>query len=286
MTIPSFLIVVLFSYVPVFGWIYAFFDYQIGMKLAQTEFRGLYFFKIAFTDPDLVRVLLNTLAISLLGLLCIPLACAFAIFLSEMKGSAYRKFIQTASTLPHFISWVIVFSIAFSFFAPESGLLNRMLLASGLIDAPLDPLANSAIAWYFQAGLFIWKGLGYSAIIFFASIASIDKELYEAADMDGAGRFSKMRHITVPGLVPTIVTLLLLSIGALLSNGFDQYYVFMNAMVQPRIEVLDYYVYRIGLAQNDVPVATAFSISKTFVSVLLLFGANWMSRKAMGQSIV
>lgn len=286
MTIPSFFMIMLFSFGPIFGWIYAFFDYRIGMKLSQAEFRGLYFFQIAFSDPDLLRVLINTLAISLLGLLSLPLACAFAVFLTEMRNKAYKKFIQTASTLPYFISWVIVFSLAFAMFAPESGLLNQLLLAAGIIDSPLDLLANTRMAWFVQAGLAIWKGLGYSAIIFFAAITSISKDLYEAADVDGAGRFKKIWHITIPGLIPTIITLLLLSIGSILSNGFDQFYVFMNPMVQTKIEVLDYYVYRIGLGQNDVPVATAFSISKTFVSVILLFGANWLSKRAMGQSIL
>jgi putative aldouronate transport system permease protein len=286
MTVPSFLVVLVFSYGPLFGWIYAFFDYRIGMKLSQAEFRGFYFFKIAFSDPDLFRVLLNTLVISFCSLLSLPLACAFAIFLTEMKGKFYKKFIQIASILPFFISWVIVFSLAFSMFAPESGLVNRVLLGLGWIDSPFDPIANNRIAWFFQAGLVIWKGLGYSAIIFFATIASISKELYEAAEMDGAGRFMRIWHITIPGLVPTITTLLLISIGAILSNGFEQYYVFMNAMVRSKIEVLDYYVYRIGLAQNDVPVATAFGISKTIVSVVLLFSANLLSKKVRDQSIL
>ncbi|WP_020618942.1 ABC transporter permease subunit [Paenibacillus daejeonensis] len=286
MALPSFIFLLLFAYGPIFGWIYAFFDYRIGMRLSQAEFMGLHYFRIAFSDPDILRVLLNTLAISFLGLLSLPLAALFAIFLSEMKWKKYQKFVQTASTLPHFISWIIVFSLSFALFSPESGLMNRILLQIGIIDTPLNPMANNQWAWFFQAALFIWKGLGYSAIIFFAAIASIDRELHEAADVDGAGRYMKIWHITVPGMMPTFIVLLLLNIGSLLSNGFEQYYVFMNPLVQSKLEVLDYYVYKVGLALNDVPVATAFSILKTIISICLLLGANLLSRKIADRGIL
>jgi putative aldouronate transport system permease protein len=286
MTIPSMLFVIVFSYVPILGWLYALFDYRIGMKLFQCEFKGLYYVKIALSDPDLLRVLRNTLVMSFMGLLTLPLASIFAIFLSQMKSRAYKKFVQSATTLPYFISWIIVFSIVFTFFAPDSGVINKILLDLKIISNPLDPIANGDIAWFFQTGLIIWKGLGYNAIIFFSAIAGIDQELYSAADVDGAGRYMKMWHVTVPGIIPTFVTLMLISIGFMLSNGFDQYYVFMNPLVQNKIEVLDYYVYRVGLMQNDVSVATALSMAKTVVSVVLLFSVNWVSKRVRGQSIL
>ncbi|HEY5584436.1 MAG TPA: ABC transporter permease subunit [Ruminiclostridium sp.] len=286
MTIPSFLFVLVFSYVPIFGWAYAFFDYSIGMKLSQCDFRGLYFIKLALSDTYLLGVLKNTLALSFLGLLNLPLACIFAIFLSQMKGRIYKKFIQSAATLPFFISWVIVFSMAYSLFAIDNGLVNKVLLDLNVISSPIDPIANGGFAWIFQTSLALWKGVGYNAIIFFAAIAGIDTQLYDAADVDGAGRFKKMWHVTIPGIIPTFITLMLIGIGFMLSNGFDQYYVFMNPMVQEKIEVLDYYVYKVGLMQNDVTVGTALSMTKTIVSVLLLFSVNFLSKKARGQSIL
>lgn len=286
MTIPSFLFVLVFSYVPIFGWAYAFFDYSIGLKLSQCEFRGLYFIKMALSDTNLLNVLKNTLVLSFLGLLNLPLACVFAIFLSQMKGRIYKKFIQSAATLPFFISWVIVFSMAYSLFATDNGLVNKVLLDLNIMSNPIDPIASQKFAWFFQTSLGLWKGVGYNAIIFFAAIAGIDTQLYDAADVDGAGRFKKMWHVTIPGIIPTFITLMLISIGFMLSNGFDQYYVFMNPMVQEKIEVLDYYVYKVGLMQNDVTVGTALSMSKTIVSVVLLFSANFLSKKARGQSIL
>lgn len=286
MTIPSFLFVLVFYYVPIFGWVYAFFDYSIGLKLSQCEFRGLYFIKMALSDTNLLNVLKNTLALSFLGLLNLPLACIFAIFLSQMKGRIYKKFTQSAATLPFFISWVIVFSMAYSLFAIDNGLVNKVLLDSNIMSKPIDPLASQKFAWLFQTSLGLWKGVGYNAIIFFAAIAGIDSELYDAADVDGAGRYKKMWHVTIPGIIPTFITLMLISIGFMLSNGFDQYYVFMNPMVQEKIEVLDYYVYKVGLMQNDVTVGTALSMTKTIVSVVLLFSVNFLSKKARGQSIL
>jgi ABC-type polysaccharide transport system permease subunit len=286
MTIPSFMFVLVFSYVPIFGWAYAFFDYSIGLKLSQCEFSGLYFIKLALSDTNLLTVLKNTLVLSFLGLLNLPLACVFAIFLSQMKGRIYKKFIQSAATLPFFISWVIVFSMAYSLFSTDNGLVNKVLIELNIMSNPIDPIASQKFAWFFQTSLGLWKGVGYNAIIFFAAIAGIDTQLYDAADVDGAGRFKKMWHVTIPGIIPTFITLMLISIGFMLSNGFDQYYVFMNPMVQEKIEVLDYYVYKVGLMQNDVTVGTALSMSKTIVSVVLLFSANFLSKKARGQSIL
>jgi len=286
MTLPSFLIVLLFSYGPIFGWMYAFFDYRIGMRMSDAAFSGLKYFRIALESPDLLRVVRNTLALSILSLLNIPIAAAMAIFLSEVGSKLFRKFVQSATTLPYFISWIIVYAIFFSFFAPDSGYINHVLMKLGWIEAPMDPLGNNDLVWFVQTFISIWKNMGYNAIIFFAAIVSIDQEQYDAASVDGAGRFRSMRHITVPGIMPTFIVLLLINIGFLLSNGFDQFYVFYNPLVSENIEVLDYYVYRVGLIQGDVPVATAISVVKTVISVLLVFGASLLSRRATGKSII
>ena len=286
MAVPAFVCLLVFAYGPIYGWIYAFYDYRIGMPLSKCDFVGLKYFIIAIRDPDLYRVIGNTLAMSFMSLLIIPFGAVFAIFLNELRFQRYRKFLQTAATLPNFMSWIIVFSIAFIFFSPGDGVLNNILMKLQMIDSPLNPLANADITWIFQTGIRMWKELGYNSIIFFAAVAGIDAELYDAAKVDGAGRVGLIRHVTIPGLIPTFLTLLLINIGFLLSNGFDQFYVFHNGMVASKIEVLDYYVYKIGLANNDIPFSTAISVSKTFISIILIFFANFMSKRMRGQSII
>ena len=285
MTIPSIILIILFTYLPMTGWIYSFFDYKIGYRLDMVEFVGFSNFKYAFGDPYLITVVFNTLIISLLGLLGLPIACGAAILLSELRSRRFVRVVQTTITLPNFMSWIIIYAIAFAMFSND-GLINNLLSDWGLLNEPVNVLSNVTYAWFIQAGFAIWKTAGYNSIIFFASISGIDSEQYEAADIDGAGRWAKIRHITIPSLMPTLVTLLLIQVGFMLSNGFDQYYVFMNPMVQKKIEVLDYYVYRLGMLKNDIPVSTAVSMVKTFISVLLVFTVNRIAKKATGNSVI
>jgi ABC-type polysaccharide transport system permease subunit len=286
MALPCFLLVIAFSYVPLFGWAYAFVDYKPGLSLQSSPFVGLKFFELAWNDSDLIRVLRNTFAISLLGVIVSPLAVFFAILLHDMPGRAVRKFVQTVTTLPYFISWILVYSIFFIFFSVDEGFVNVLLYKLGWIEEYRNILGDNGAVWYFQTAVGIWKGLGFSAIIYLAAIAGIDPELHDAANVDGAGRFQRMWHITLPGIAPTYINLLLLSIGAFLSNGLDQYFVFYNPLVHDRIEVLDLFVYRIGIRQNDYSFSTAIGISKTLVSLVLLFTANAIAKRLRGQSII
>ncbi|BBI36497.1 ABC transporter permease [Cohnella abietis] len=286
MTVPCFILMAVFAYLPLSGWIMAFYDYKPGLDIFKTNFVGLKYFKLALGEPDLIPVLRNTLALSMLGILCSPLPALFAIFLSEMRSKAVQKFIQTTTTFPYFISWILVFSIAFTFFSTGEGFLNQILLDLKFIDKPLEILGNSSLVWPFHTLLGLWKGLGFSAIIYLAAIAGIDQELYDAASVDGAARFHKIVHITLPGMYPTYFTLLILAIGGILSNGFEQYYLFTNPLVQDKIQVLDTYVYRIGIAQGDFPLSTALGMTKTLISVVLLFVANLISKRLRGTSII
>ena len=286
MAIPSFLFVLIFAYGPIFGWLYAFFDYRVGMPFSKLNFVGLYNFKLAFNDPTLPRVLLNTIVTSLLFLSILPLSVAFAVFLSEMKNRFYKKLVQVSTTLPYFISWMVVYAIFFSMLAPESGFVNRFLLQSNIIAKPMDPLGNRDIVWQFQTAVYLWKNLGFSSIIFFAAIAAIDAELYDAVHVDGGGRYRAMWHVTVPGVMPLFRVILLINIGFILSTGFEQFYVFHNALVQKKIMVLDLYIYRVGMMMNDVAVATAMSIARTLVSVIILFVANFITRIMLRHSLL
>ncbi|MBB6670215.1 ABC transporter permease subunit [Cohnella nanjingensis] len=282
---PFIACMIAFNYFPVYGWVYAFFDYKPGIPLAQTPFAGFAHFKAMFDAPDdLINALVNTLAMNFLNILLSPLAIVFAIMLNEVRSTKYKKFVQTFSTLPNFISWVLVFSLTFAFFSTE-GLVNTLLAKLGSSHA-VDPIGNERITWLFQAGITVWKTLGWSAIIYIAAIAGIDGELYGAAKVDGANRFRAIWHITVPGVLPTFLVLLLLSISNMLSSSFDQYFVFYNPLVAGKIEVLDYYVYRSGIKVGDYPFATAVGMFKTLVSVILLFSVNFVSKKIRGQSMI
>lgn len=285
MTVPCFLLLVVFSYLPVAGWIMAFYEYKPGLAIFKTDFVGLKYFKLAMDEPDLLPVLRNTLALSLLGILISPFPVLFAVFLSEMRSKVVQKVIQTTTTFPYFISWILVFSVAFTFFSTGEGFVNHFLTSLRIIDEPIDFLGTASYVWLFQTFLGLWKGLGFSAIIYLAALASIDQELYDAASVDGAGRMNKIVHITLPGLYPTYFTLLILSIGGILSNGFEQYYLFTNPLVQDKIQVLDTYVYRIGISQGDFPLSTALGMAKTLVSVALLFAASFISKRLRGTSI-
>ncbi|ODM11458.1 putative multiple-sugar transport system permease YteP [Eisenbergiella tayi] len=286
MTIPSVLFILVFSYFPISGWIYSFFDYRIGYKLSKCEFVGLDNFIYAFGDPYIITVILNTLIISILGLLGLPLAGMIAILLSEVRGKKFKKTVQTAITIPNFISWIIIYSIMFSLFSNDGLLTTLVRGLSGNRDSTVTLLTNPGTAKLFMVLTNIWKTVGYNSIIFFAAVTGIDSQLYDAAAVDGAGRWQKILHITIPGILPTFITLLVISVGAILNNGFEQYYVFVNPMIQKNIEVLDYYVYRIGMLNNDIPASTAVSMIKTFISVVLVFGVNKLSKKTLGQSIL
>ena len=285
MALPLMALVILFSYVPLFGWIYSLFDYRPGISLWKCDFVGLEYFKLFLTDKyDMYRVMKNTIVFALIGYLVSPLPMLFAILLNEVKCAPYKKVVQTISTMPNFVSWVIVYSLMFTIFSTD-GLLNEILMNMGLIERPTNVLADASAVYWFQTLLGQWKNLGWSSIVYLAAISGIDQEMYEAASIDGANRLQSTWHITIPSLMPTYIVLLLLSIGNFVSVGFDQYFVFKNNVTSVNIEVLDVYVYRIGLMNADYSYGVAIGIMKSVVSITLLFIANFISKKVRGNSI-
>lgn len=285
LAMPFVIIIFMFCYVPLAGWIYAFFDYRPGFALFDCDFVGLRTFKIIWQNRDeLFRVLRNTLVLSGIGIITSPLPVIFAIILNEIKNSKFRKMVQTLTTLPNFISWIVVFTLAFAMFSSD-GMFSALFRMLGL-DVTVNVMGNNKISWLFMWALATWKTLGWSAIIYIASIAGIDAELYDAAHVDGANRFQTIMHVTVPGLYSTFFVLLLLAISNMLSNGFDQYFVFYNPLTADKLEVLDYYVYKIGVLTNDYPQSVALGMFKTVVSIILLFTANTFSKRIRGESII
>ncbi|MCL2084332.1 MAG: ABC transporter permease subunit [Oscillospiraceae bacterium] len=294
MMMPFLALVVLFAYLPLWGWRYAFFDYRAGFDLTMDNFVGLKWLRYLFSNPatraDIVRVLKNTFAMSGLGIATSWLPMTFAILLTEIRSNKSKRVIQTLTTIPNFISWVLVYSVAFAIFSTE-GFLNWALASIGVIEsgAGTNHLMSNTDIWLKMWAWGTWKGLGWSAIIYIAGISSIDQQLYEAATVDGAGRFQKMWHITVPGLMSTYFVLLLLSIANILTNGMDQYFVFFNPANRESIQVLDLFVYHLGLSGNtsySIPLATLIGMMKSLISVTLLFMANKASALIRGESIV
>jgi len=289
MLLPFLALVFIFSYMPLLGWQYSFYSYRPGFALSQSKYVGWYWFESIFSNSfqvdEITRVLSNTLAISALGLLVNCFAPLFAIMLHEIHRKSYRKGVQILTTLPNFISWVLVYAVAFALFNVGNGMVNQVLLALGLINKPINFLASSNNVWLSMTLWSMWKGLGWTSIIYLASIAGIDQELYEAARVDGAGRFAQMFHITLPGIAPTFLVLLVLSIANLLNNGMDQYYVFQNAMNKTSIEVLDLYVYNISVLGGSFSFGTAVSMLKSLVSLTLLLLANGAAKMIRGTSI-
>ena len=295
MMLPFLLAVFLFAYLPLYGWSYAFYNYKFGLPMDQQEFVGFKWFTEMVSNPanrdNIVRVLKNTLGMSGLNLATSWLPMIFAVFLNEITRTRFKKFVQIFTTLPNFISWALVFSFAMCLFAADTGIYSKLMMDLGMND-PANPtvwLNSGDHIWLKMWGWSTWKGLGWGAIMYLAAISGIDQELYEAARVDGANRWALIRHITLPGLLPTFFVLLMLSISNILNNGMDQYLVFQNPMNRQTIEVLDLYVYNITIASGGTALysyATAIGILKTLVSVTLLFTANFLSKKLRGESIM
>lgn len=287
--LPFLILVFIFSYYPLYGWVYAFYDYRPPRPFSDAEFVGLKWFKSLVENDikinQLLQVLKNTFAMSAITLGTSWLPMFFAVFLNEIKCVPFRKFVQTVTTLPNFISWVLVYSVAFSLFN-STGMINTLLTNLGLIEEPILLLQSSEHVWLTQWLWLTWKNLGWSAIMYIAGISSIDDELFQAAEVDGATRMQIIRHITIPSLLPTFFVLLMMNIGNFLSNGMEQYYVFQNAFNKEHIQVLDLYVYNLAMGSGSYSVSVALSMLKSVVSVILLVTANTVSKLTRGESFL
>lgn len=287
--LPFIILVAIFSYYPLYGWVYAFFDYKPPKPMSLDDFVGFKWF-LSLVENSVKRkqifdVLRNTFAMSGLTLLFSWLPMIFAVFLNEIKFMPFRKIVQTVTTIPNFISWVLVYSIAYNIFN-STGMVNHLLIDWGIIDKPILFLQSSENVWFTQWAWLTWKNLGWAAIMYIAAITGIDEEIYEAAKVDGASRMQMIWHITIPSILPTYFVLLMLNIASFLSNGMEQYYVFQNAFNKDYIQVLDLYVFNMAMGSGSYSVSTALSILKSFVSIVLLYSANGISKLVRGESFI
>ena len=273
-------------YFPIWGWGYAFVEQKLGKSLFEMEFVGLQNFKTILGTPLLrkqtIQSILNTIGIQTINFLLMPLPMFFAIFLSEVKSKKFQKLVQTAATLPHFVGWVVVYSLAVSLLS-GSGIINIWLERMGM--EPIKILTSSKHVWLTQSVIFYWKSLGWSAIVYFAAISGIDQQMYEAAALDGVTRLQKIWYITIPNLMPTFLVLFIMNIGNFLATGVEQYQVFSNAMNADKIQTLDLYVFNLGLGQGRITYGVCVGILTSVVALTLFTVANLLSKKIRGSSI-
>lgn len=280
MSLPFVVWVVIFKYIPIWGWVTAFQEYRPGRGFFEQEWVGLKHFQYLFHDPQFYRVLRNTLAMSVLSLIVnFVLAITFAVFINEIKNAFFKRTIQTVSYLPHFVSWVIIAGMFSKLLSTDDGLVNNTLIAVGLLDEPVQFMAKGEWFWAIATIVEAWKETGWNSIIYLAAISGINPELYEAAIVDGAGRFKRIWHVTLPCIRPTIVVMLVMCIGWLVSNGFEKQFLMGNNLVIDYSQVIQMYVLQYGIGMGRFSFGTAVGIFRSLVSIILLLFANYIARK-------
>ncbi|GEM04888.1 sugar ABC transporter permease [Halolactibacillus miurensis] len=279
MSLPFVLWLIIFRYIPVVGWLMAFQDYKPQNGFFGNEWVGLKHFRDLFNEPTFFRALENTIGMGVLGLVFTTLAAiTFALLLNEMRFLKFKKLTQTISYLPHFVSWVIVANIVTTMLSIE-GPINGLLTSIGILDDPINFMAKPGMFWGIVTSAEVWKSTGWNAIIYFAAMAGIDPQLYEAAKVDGASRLRQMWHITLPSIRSVIIVLLILSIGNLINIGFEKQMLLGNNIVMDKAIVIDLYALNYGIGMFRYSFGTAIGIFKSVVSVILILIANGFAKK-------
>jgi putative aldouronate transport system permease protein len=287
MSVPLVLYVILFSYIPLWGWTMAFQNFKPARIFSQQEWVGLRWFKFLFSDPVFVRTIRNSLVMSLINTsLGFITAIIFGLLLNEVKNISFKRTIQTVSYLPHFLSWIIVTGLVSNMLTTDGGAVNELFMSLGLIKEPILWLSYPEKFWGIVGFTYVWKEVGWNTIIYLAAMAGINPTLYEAAEIDGSNRYQKMWYITLPGIKPTIIILLIMSIGRMLEAGFDMQYLLRNGFIQEVSDTIDVYVVIYGFRNGNFSMATAAGMFKNVVNVSLIFTANWIAKKAGEERLV
>jgi putative aldouronate transport system permease protein len=276
---------IIFNYIPMYGIIIAFKEYNLITSISKAPWVGFDHFRAFLEDDELSGVIRNTLGISLIKLVIgFPLPIIFALFLNELRSLRFKKLVQTISYLPHFLSWVILGGIMATWLA-DIGIINKMLQALHMINEPITYLAEPSYFWGIVISSDIWKELGWSAIIYIAAMAGVSPELYEAATIDGAGRFQKMWYVTLPCIKGTITILFILTVSGVLNSNFDQILVLRNQLNDSASNVIDIYVYKTGISQGRFSYSTAVGLIKSIIALFLLLIANSVSKRLSNTSL-
>lgn len=290
MLLPSFILVFLFNYLPMGGLYMAFVDFRPRLgdfwgTLSQSKFVGIEWFRYFFSGQDFIRVLRNTIISSFLTLIfAFSVPIIIAIMLNECTCRPFKRVVQTFSYLPYFVSWVIASNIIVTLLS-SNGVVNQLLLKMGVIDKSILFLQEGKYFWWVIALSNTWKDMGYNSIMYLSAISSINTELFEAAQVDGAGRLRQIWHVLLPGIRPTIIILLILNIGSLLNTGFDQYFLLGNSLTREFSDVIDTYSYRYGIQNAMYSYATAVGMFKSVVAFIMVLTVNQISKKLEGSAL-
>ena len=283
MLLPGMIMLVIFVFVPLFGSVMAFENYSPAKGILGSKWVGLDNFEFIFSLPDSRQVFVNTLVIAFGKLVFnIVVPVLFAILLNEITVKIFKKTFQTIVYLPHFLSWVVLATVVTNMFS-LSGPINSALSALG--GTPIQFLADNNWFRKVMVATDVWKEFGYNSVVYLAALTGIDLGLYEAASIDGANRFKQILHITLPSLLPTIVLMTALNLGNILNAGFDQIFNLYNPIVYETGDIIDTYVYRIGMVERQYSIGTAVGLLKSVISFVLIMGANKAAKKLTGSGI-
>ena len=279
MSVPMFLYVLFFNYYPMYFWVTAFQDYKPKLGVAGSKWVGLKNFEWLFGRADFINSIRNTLAMSVINLVFGTVsAVLLAVLLNEVRQRAFKRTVQTVTYLPHFLSMVIVVGMAQNLFS-SNGSINDLLMGLGLVKEPLFFLGEGKYFWWLVGVINVWKEVGWGTIIYISAMTSIDPCLYEAAAIDGAGRFQRILHVTLPGIKSTFVILLIMNIGHLMEAGFEIQYLLGSSVVMDWSQTIDVFVLKYGISKQQYGVATAAGMFKSIVAILLLLTANFVAKR-------
>ena len=283
-SLPGIIFFILFKYLPLAGSVMAFQNYNIFKGFSGSPWVGLEQFRRMFTYPEFLRILENTILIGLYDMVfAFPIPIIFALLLNEIRKAMYKRILQTVVYLPHFLSWIIIGGITIGILSPTSGIINQLLNSLGF--DPIYFLGEESYIRTILVGTGIWKDSGWGTIIYLAALASVNPELYEAAKIDGASRWKQTISITIPTILPTITIMFLLHIGNFLDFGFERVFVFINSLNESRGDILDTYIYRVGLIDQQYSYTTAIGLFKSVVGLVLVMIGNTLSKKASGEGL-
>jgi len=277
---------IIFNYIPMAGIYVAFSDYNVAKPMFSAPWAGFKYFEQFLNDAKIYEALTNTLGISILNIVIgFPIPIIFAILLNELNSVRYKRIVQTVSYLPHFVSWVILGGFMINW-TSETGLITDLIRKVGLVPPRLGLLGDPDYFWGLAVGSVIWKEMGWNAIIYIAAIAGINPELFEVATIDGANRWQRILHITLPSIKGTIAILFTLTVARLLDSNFEQIFVLYNTLNASRSTVVDIYVYHVGMRLGRFSYATAVGLTRSIVALILLIISNRVSDKLTGVSFI
>ncbi|MFC4810968.1 ABC transporter permease [Paenibacillus sp. GCM10023250] len=286
LTLPAVLWMIVFNYVPMYGVIIAFQEYTPFQGFIHSPWLGLGNFRELFADPTFRQSLTNTFTISVAKLAFgFPAPIILSLLLNELVFKRFKRIVQSLTYLPYFVSWVLVVGFMYTLLDPETGVISKLLVKLHLIGSDVMLMGSAHSFLTLVVVTEIWKNIGWNSIIYLAAIAGIDPQLYEAAVVDGANRFQRVWHITLPALKPTIIILLILSIGGLVNSNFDQMFLMQNSMTQDAANVLAVYSYKTGLVSGRFSYGTAIGLFQSLVAFVLMYIANYSSRKLTKESL-